>query len=629
MVFESGAKEEIAGMRIYRLRSLSMLALDQLSLTLGEDDDAPRLLSGISATFQRGEFVAVIGPSGCGKSTLLKMIAGIASGSEEGKIHWDGRDLAEEDFRPSEFGYVPQFSIAHEDLTVEECVEYSARLRVRDLSREERSAMVVRLLGEVGMTDFRERPVKVLSGGQKRRLALAMELVSSPPILLCDEVTSGLDPQSEDEIVSLLRNVANEGNRLVISVTHSLKHLDAYDAIVVLYKGVLAYAGNPRHLAHYFRIEEPGLVYSQLESRDADGWRESWKKHGAAFLHDAKQEDIAVNAFSAKAVLRCPDCLGENSIGVRFCTQCGCRLDERSASARESETLVSHEMTSPSILSQFVTLVERRFLIFFRNKGQLWLQAGLVFGFPCLVAVFGWNGLPQIRNLGMSMDLNVIQQLTEARDFLVQASKVGSLVSGIVMFEVILLTLMGANNSGREIAAERQIFEKEKLSGLSSVSYIMSKVLFLGILSAIQSLWMGMFIHYTCAFPGELSSQLLFLFLVNASMTFICLAISSYMKSAEQASLASIYLVGFQLPLSGAVLALPAWLGALARPFIAAYWSWSGILQSLRGERYYDIVVMVIQTGLSNAPLCLWVLVIHISVGILLTYQGCQRTTME
>ena len=573
-----------------------MLALDNLSLTLGSEEDAPRLLSQISASFSRGQFIAVIGPSGCGKSTLLKMIAGIAAGDEEGTIHWDGRNLAEEDFNPSEFGYVPQFSIAHEDLTVGECVEYSARLRVSGQSGEERDSMVDRLLEEVGMGEFRERPVKVLSGGQKRRLALAMELVSSPPILLCDEVTSGLDPRSEDDIVTLLRNVARDGNRLVMSVTHSLKHLDSYDAVVVLYKGVLAYAGRPDHLAHYFRIEDPSLVYGQLESRDPDGWQASWVKHSAAFVN-------------------VPDNEGEKEDNGNHDPEGGEQNDAQS----------SH----PGAVSQFVTLVGRRLRIFFRSKAQLWLQGGLVFGFPCLVAVFGWNGLPQIRNLGMGLDLNVIQQLTEARDFLIQASKVGSLVSGIAMFEVILLTLMGANNSGREIAAERQIFEKEKLSGLSPVAYIASKVLFLGVLSAIQSLWMGLFIHFTCAFPGDLPSQLLFLFLVNAAMTFICLAISAFMSTAEQASLASIYLVGFQLPLSGAVLALPTWLGAIARPFIAAYWSWSGILQSLRGERYYDIVVMVIQTGLSAAPLCLWVLGIHICVGILLAYQGCLKTRME
>ena len=156
-----------------------------------------------------------------------------------------------------------------------------------------------------------------------------------------------------------------------------------------------------------------------------------------------------------------------------------------------------------------------------------------------------------------------------------------------------------------------------------------SKILFLGILSAVQSLWMGVFIHVTCSFPGNLGEQLLFLFLVNAAMTSICLAISSFMATAEQASLASIYLVGFQLPLSGAVLALPAWLVWVVRPFIAAYWSWSGMLQTLRGERYYDIVNMVIQTSLSPASLCLWVLGAHIGVGILLTFQGCERTQME
>ena len=618
-----------------------MLALDQLTLSLGTEEDSPRLLSQISATFRRGEFIAVIGPSGCGKSTLLKMIAGIATGQEEGTIHWDGRNLADEDFNPSEFGYVPQFSIAYEDLTVGECVEYSARLRVSGLRREERDEMVARLLGEVGMGEFQDRPVKVLSGGQKRRLALAMELVSSPPILLCDEVTSGLDPRSEDEIVNLLRNVARNGNRLVISVTHSLKHLNSYDAVVVLYRGVLTYAGRPDHLAHYFRVDDPGLIYAQLESRDPDGWKASWLKHSASFLHGPQEEEsekASVSEIREVASSLCPDCRLEYPVGAMYCKECGAKLrtaengkgkGNGNNKGKEIGHADSEDDSHPAAISQLVTLVERRLRIFLRTKAQLWLQAGLVFGFPCLVAIFGWNGLPQIRNLGMGLDLNVIQQLTEGRDFLIQASKVGSLVSGIVMLEVILLTLMGANNSGREIAAERQIFEKEKLSGLSPAAYIGSKILFLGLLSAIQSLWMGLFIHYTCAFPGDLSSQLLFLFLVNAAMTSICLAISSYMKTAEQASMASIYLVGFQLPLSGAVLALPSWLGLIAHPFIVAYWSWSGILQSLRGERYYDIVVMVIQTTLSLSPLCLLVLGIHIGAGILLAYQGCLKTRME
>ena len=326
----------------------------------------------------------------------------------------------------------------------------------------------------------------------------------------------------------------------------------------------------------------------------------------------------------------CPECGTLCPEKIKYCTQCGGRILPGDLLNGEHESNPAIVLPpSPGVLAQFTTLVERRFRIFFRSHAQLWLQIGLVFGFPCLVALFGWNGLPQIRNLSMSLDLNVIQVQKEALDFLRQASSVGSLISGIIMFEVVLLTLMGANNSGREIASERPIFEKEKLSGLSVTAYVASKIFFLGLLSAIQSLWMGYFIHVTCAFPGDLGQQLLFLFLVNAAMTSVCLGISSFMNTAEQASLASIYLVGFQLPLSGAVLALPAWLGPLVRPLIVAYWSWSGMLQTLRGERYYDIVNMVIQTTLSATSLCLWVLGIHLAFGLLMTFQGCSRRRLE
>ncbi len=602
-----------------------MLSLEHLSLRLGSEEDSPTLLSEVSAKFQRGDFVAIIGPSGCGKSTLLKMIAGIATGEEEGIIRWDGRDLSEEDFKPSEIGYVPQFSIAYDELTVAECVEYSARLRVAGMTAEDRREMVARLLGEVGMSDFHDRRVQVLSGGQKRRLALAMELTSSPPILLCDEVTSGLDPQSEDGIVNLLSGVAHTGKRLVLSVTHSLKHLESYDAVMVLYQGVLVYEGKPEYLAHYFRIDDPHLVYSKLETRDAKEWQSSWSKHAAAFSHDHGESGGVEQEGGALVV--CLECGVSCDKSMKYCRECGARIAP--VISREDQKTPDSASSSPGVFSQFVTLVERRYRIFFRSHAYLWLQVGLIFGFPCLVALFGWNGLPQVHNLSMGLDLNVIQQLTEARDFLIQASKVGSLVSGIVMFEVVLLTLMGANNSGREIAGERPIFEKEKLSGLHVIAYVASKVFFLGILSALQSLWMGFFIHWTCAFPGDLGEQLLFLFLVNAAMTSVCLAISSFMATSEQASLASIYLVGFQLPLSGAVLALPTWLATMSQPFIAAYWSWSGMLQTLRGDRTYDIVNTVIQTTLSPANLCLWVLSIHVFLGILLTAQGSTRTRME
>jgi ABC-type multidrug transport system ATPase subunit len=582
----------------------AVLELRDVTLFIGQGGEVKPLLSDISARFPRGHFGAIIGPSGCGKSTLLKVITGIAHGDEEGEIHWQGQNLMEKDFSPSEIGYAPQFSIAHEELTVRECVAYSIQLRVRGMHGDALEEAVARVLDEVNMTEFSNRLVSVLSGGQKRRLALAMELVSKPVMLLCDEVTSGLDPQSEDEIVKLLHGLSRTEGRIILSVTHSLRHLSYYDSVLVLYQGVVAYHGPPEYLSHYFRCEDPQDLYAQLALREAREWSQSWKKHRHAFV-DAMAGDgsVELDSVNFDSPIAEPD-----------------ETIEAPAPPERAESL-----PPPSALSQFFTLTARRFRIFSRNKAQIFLQLGLILGFPILVAIFAWNGLPAIQNLSMGLDLNVVQQLQENVKFLIQGSKIGSLVSGIVMFQVILLTLMGANNSGREIAAERLIFEKEKLSGLSPLAYIGSKLVFLAVLVLAQSLWMGLFVHFVCNFPGELPTQLLFLFLVNAAMTSICLAISSLMGSAEQASLVSIYLVGFQLPLSGAVLALPDWVGSLTRPFISAYWSWSGVLQTLRGERYYDIVQMVAQTALSPASLCLWVLGSHIVIGLFVAWIGSQR----
>ena len=579
-----------------------MLELQDVSLFVGDEE---AILSRVSLKFPRRHFAAIIGPSGCGKSTLLKAIAGIAPGREEGGIRWDTRDLIEHDFAPSEIGYVPQFSIAHEELTARECVSAAVKLRRRGARGEELETLVENTLDEVGLLEFADRFVSVLSGGQKRRLALAMEIASAPAILLCDEVTSGLDAQAENEVVHLLHGLAGH-NRLVLSVTHSLRHLDLYDSVAVLHRGVLAYHGPAAELAHYFRIENLEDLYGRLEEREPADWAASWNKHAAAYTAEIYESAVAevIESFTAE------------------------ELSDEDDSAPAKQRHVAPAVELPGAVSQFVTLLARRFRIFFRSRGQLLLQLGLILGFPVLVAIFAWNGLPQVQNLSVGLDLNVVQQLSEASDFLKQASKVGSLVSGIVMFQVILLTLMGANNAGREIAAERLIFEKEKLSGLRCVSYIASKAVFLLLLVAAQSIWMGLFVHFICGFPGDLGAQLVFLLLVNAAMTSICLGISAWMASAEQASLVSIYLVGFQLPLSGAVLALPDWIGAAVRPFISAYWSWSGVLQTLRGERYYDIVQMVVQTALSPAAKCAWVLCIHIVVGLLLAWTGSRASRM-
>ncbi|MBV9657362.1 MAG: ABC transporter permease, partial [Verrucomicrobia bacterium] len=281
---------------------------------------------------------------------------------------------------------------------------------------------------------------------------------------------------------------------------------------------------------------------------------------------------------------------------------------------------------TPDFATQFRVVLERRLRLFLRDRAGLALQAALVLGFPCLVVIFALRGLPQIRNLSLEGELNVIEQLRESAAYLAQAVDVGGLVSGLLLFQIILLALMGANNAALEIAGERQLFESEKLAGLSPAAYLGAKTLFLAGLVTVQAVWMAAFVRWVCAFPGDFFGQVALLWLADAAVTAVCLAFSSWARSAQQASLVSIYFVGFQLPLSGAVLALPENLALVTRPFIAAYWSWAGAVGTLRDTRFYDLVLTITKTELSALPACVWVLAAHIALGLLVAWLGCRRT---
>lgn len=574
-----------------------MLELRDVSVALGTEENARVLLSGVNARFHRGEVCALLGPSGSGKTTLVRTVAGIAVNTL-GSIHWDGTDLEVEDLPASQIGYVPQFTISHENLTAEENVLLALRLRVAGLHGSALGARAMELLELTGLGAAAQTPAKNLSGGQRRRLALAMELASEPPLLLCDEVTSGLDARSEREILELLRTIAREGNRAVLVVTHGLRDLGAFDRVAVLTDGHLAYLGTPDTLAHYFRVENAEGVFERLPERSGEEWHTSWTKHRGHFEEDAEDE--------TPGDLPATDKPREEEVGP-----------------------TGDRIRVPGIFSQFAVLLATRWKIFFRDRGNILLQLGLVLGFPIVVAIFAMDGIPAVPTMDPTLSGDVIRQLVEARTYAEGASRAGSMISGLVLLQVILLGLLGANNSAREIAGERPIFEKERFSGLHPAAYVASKAVFLSVLVILQSSWMTWFVRTVSDFPGEAGPQFLFFLLVNAALTAVCLGISALAKSADQASLASIYLVGFQLPLSGAVLALPAGLDTALRPFIAAYWSWSGALQSLRDTRYYGVLELVIPTDLSAANLCIWVLALHVIFGLFLAWLGCLRAAWD
>ena len=586
-----------------------MLEARNICLEVDHEGESLFLLNGINFCVPRGHFMAIVGPSGCGKTTLLKAIAGIKENTS-GSFLWQGKDLAEEgDFEPHEIGYVPQFSIAYDELTVDESVANSARLRVK-ADGEELDDIIDNVLAETGLTDIADRQVKMLSGGQKRRLALAMELVSNPSLLLCDEVTSGLDPRSEREIVQLLHKLSQREGRLIISVTHSLAQSELYDSIMVLVRGHLAYHGSPSAMSHYFGVSNFEEVYPQLARRNPDEWAASWMKHRGDYYARMEHEHIRK--------------LEETPGGI----------PEWAKESSKQETDEDEEV-QPSALSQFVTLLQRRFTLLFRDRTQLMLQLAMMIIFPIMVALFSGKGQEQLMHLTDSQSSDIAVEVQRQQAQAENRAKVGSAVSGIIMFEVILLGLMGSNNSSREVATERLILEKEKMSGVSPGAYLASKSVFLATLVLVQSVWMFAFVQYFWPYRGDLINHLLFLILANAAMTSVCLGISANCKTGDQASLLSIYLVGFQLPLSGAVLALPGFIETITQPFISAYWAWSGSIKGgLMGDtglesEVYKAVTSIVQTHFCGGTLCFWILVLHIIIGVVLAYIGIRRSRWE
>jgi len=283
----------------------------------------------------------------------------------------------------------------------------------------------------------------------------------------------------------------------------------------------------------------------------------------------------------------------------------------------------------PGSLRQLSTLIRRQIILLGRDRAQLWLHLALLIIFPALVAIFATNGLPEVGRLNMRIESDLLKTLEESLSYLKDSFAAASLVSGLTMFQVILLTLMGANNGAREIAKERDVLEKELRAGLSPWAYVLTKSLLVLWLSMAQAFWMTWFVKIVCGFPGAFPNQFLILFATALAMSMICLAISSISRSPERASLLAIYLVGLQLPLSGAVLALPDFVSTICRPFIAAYWGWSGYLKTLVDTQYYDIVRQSTTTQIADFNLCLLVLFLHIITGGVIAWIFVARKTVS
>ncbi len=207
------------------------------------------LLDNISLTARPGTLTAVIGPSGAGKSTLARLIAGYTHPTS-GTVTFEGHNIhAEYASLRSRIGMVPQDDVVHGQLTVNQALMYAAELRLPpDTTKEDRQQVVAQVLGELEMTQHADTRVDKLSGGQRKRASVALELLTGPSLLILDEPTSGLDPALDRQVMTMLRQLADAG-RVVLVVTHSLTYLDVCDQVLLLAPGgMTAFCGPPSQI---------------------------------------------------------------------------------------------------------------------------------------------------------------------------------------------------------------------------------------------------------------------------------------------------------------------------------------------------------------------------------------------
>ena len=229
------------------------------------------LLDDISLAAQPGTLTAIIGPSGAGKSTFARLVAGYTQPTD-GTVTFEGHNIhAEYASLRSRIGMVPQDDVVHGQLTVQQALGYAAELRLPpDTTSDDRAQVVARVLEELEMTAHLETRVDKLSGGQRKRASVALELLTGPSLLILDEPTSGLDPALDRQVMTMLRQLADAG-RVVLVVTHSLTYLDVCDQVLLLAPGgKTAFCGPPGQIGAAMGTTNWADIFSSVAG-DPDG----------------------------------------------------------------------------------------------------------------------------------------------------------------------------------------------------------------------------------------------------------------------------------------------------------------------------------------------------------------------
>ncbi|MBT2451777.1 FHA domain-containing protein [Streptomyces sp. ISL-43] len=446
-------------------------------------DGGKQILKDVTFGVPEKSLIGVIGPSGSGKSTLLKALTGYRP-ANEGDVLYDNRNLYKQfaELR-QRIGLVPQDDILHKELRVRTALKYAAKLRFPgDTAESERAARINEVLRELKLDIHKDKKITALSGGQRKRVSVALELLTKPSLIFLDEPTSGLDPGMDRDVMQLLRGLADDG-RTVLVVTHSVAELAICDKLLVMAPGgSVAYFGPPDEALNFFGYTTWADVFSAFESyRDYD-WAGRWKGSQHYQLYAADIDAVAPQSVQPPVQqTRPPKPQGWGS--------------------------------------QLWTLMRRYVSVIASDKGFI----GLMLILPAV--------------------LGVVSTVIPAKFGLappVAPSRFNGDAGTIMLILAVGMCFSGAANSVRELIKERVIYERERATGLSRSAYLVSKVIVLGVITAVQ----GVIICGIGFYPRDLPTEgLLMPPAVEICLSVIALGftsmmfglvISSLVKTAEK-----------------------------------------------------------------------------------------------
>ncbi|MDR3406424.1 MAG: FHA domain-containing protein [Chthoniobacter sp.] len=238
------------------------------------------ILDDVALTIPASRFVGIIGPSGAGKSSLLTTLSGLRA-PEAGQVLVNGKDIYA-GHEAQSFGFVPQEDIVHAELTVDQALRYSARLRLpAGTPPREIDKLLLQTMDQLGLRPHVHKPISRLSGGQRKRVSVGVELLAKPAILFLDEPSSGLDPATEFQLMELLRDLADTGCTIVCT-THVMENAYLMDQLIVLCGGILAFQGSAQAAREYFSVQKLTGLYDRLADRPPKEWQSAFLERPAA-----------------------------------------------------------------------------------------------------------------------------------------------------------------------------------------------------------------------------------------------------------------------------------------------------------------------------------------------------------